>query len=361
MRIGIDAHVLGKGAGGVERFLANLVALLPEVLEEHQLIVFVDAVASRGLSFPNAANLEIVPMRVSNPLFERSILQPWLVRRHRLDVLLVQRLLPWFCGRCRLVLTVHDLTPIKYPQAYRGVTNMLIRWLTGDSVRRARLIFTPTQAIAEEIAQRLNVPSGKIVPFYNGVDVRVFHPRSDGNVSPYIFTSGAIEARRNIETLLRARALLGSSLPWQILIAGNVRDTQYYADLLSLVDELGLTEQVRWLGFVDEKRLVELYQGARVFVTASRDEGFNIPPLEAMACDIPVICSDIQVHRELFNGAVLFFSPESAQGLADELLRLERDVALNEQLRKCARKCVGNLSWSATAHRIGASLKTLGT
>lgn len=356
MRIGIDAHVLGKGIGGVERFLAHLVALLPAELEDHQLVVFVDAKASLRVTLPQADNLEIVPLLVSNPLVERSILLPWLVRRHRLDILLVQRLAPWFCGRCQLVVTVHDLTPLKYPQAYRGLTNALIRLLTGDSVRRAKLVFTPTQVIADEVAQFFNQPAEKIVPFYNGVDTQVFFPKLLTSSSPYIFTSGAIEARKNIETLLRARALLGSNFPWHVWIAGGIRDAHYRSVLESLVHELGLADQVQWLGFVNEAQLVELYQGAKAFVTASRDEGFNIPPLEAMACDIPVLCSDIPVHRELFDGAAIFFPSESPEALAAALLHLHDDAVLNEYLRKQAHVCVDRLSWPAMARRVAAAL-----
>lgn len=359
MRIGIDAHVLGKGIGGVERFLAHLVELLPAELKGHQLVVFVDAIASRRVHLPQGDNLEIVPLLVSNPLIERSILLPWLVHRHRLDVLLVQRLAPWFCGRCQLVLTVHDLTPLKYPQAYRGLTNTLIRFLTGDSIRRARLVLTPTQVIADEVAQRFSQPAEKIIPFYNGVDTQVFLPGLAISSLPYIFTSGAIEARKNIETLLRARALLGSNFPWQVWIAGGVRDAPYRATLESLVNELGLADQVRWLGFVNEAQLVELYQGAKAFVTASRDEGFNIPPLEAMACDIPVLCSDIPVHRELFDGAAMFFPPESCEILAAALLRLHDDAVLTKHLRKQALVCVNRLSWPAMAQRVAVELEKL--
>lgn len=359
MRIGIDAHVLGKGVGGVERFLANLVALLPAELAEHRLVVFVDAKAVRRVKLPAADNLEIVKMPISHPLIERSVLLPWLVRRHRLDSLLVQRLAPWFCGSCRLMVTVHDLTPIKFPRAYRGLTNTLIRLLTGNSVRRAALVLTPTQVVADELRQHFGQAKGKIVPFYNGVDSQVFFPQESSVPEPYIFTSGAIEARKNIETLLRARAQLGPNFPWQLWIAGGVRDARYYAELQALADELFVADDVRWLGFVDESQLVTLYQGAKAFVTSSRDEGFNIPPLEAMACGVPVLCSDIPVHRELFGGAALFFSTESADSLAAVILNLYEDETLFRQMQRDAGDCVERLSWPAMAGRVAAAMRAL--
>lgn len=359
MRIGIDAHVLGKGVGGVERFLANLVALLPAELADHQLVVFVNAGAAQRVQLPVADNLEIVPLQVSNPLIERSVLMPWLVRRHRLDVLLIQRIAPWFCGSCRLMLTVHDLTPLKYPRAYRGLTNALIRLLTGNSVRRAKLVLTPTRTIADEVGQYFSQPNEKFVPFYNGVDSSVFFPKESSVEEHYIFTSGAIEARKNIETMLRARAQLGPNFPWQLWIAGGVRDAGYYAELQELARELFVADDVRWLGFVDEAQLVALYQGAKAFVTSSRDEGFNIPPLEAMACGIPVLCSDIPVHRELFEGSAMFFPTESADALASAISRLYEDAKLHQQLRQGAEACVERLSWPAMAKRVGSAMREL--
>ena len=362
MRIGIDAHVLGKGVGGVERFLAHLVALLPAEMAEHHFVVFVDREASRKVVLPSAPNLDIVPLQVSNPLLERSVLMPWLVRRHRLDVLLIQRLAPWLCGRCRLVTTVHDLTPLKYPKAYPGLTNRLVRLLTGNSVRRSQLVLTPTQVIADEVISTFGKDGARVQPFYNGVDTTAFCPSAaalpeDGKA--YIFTSGAIEARKNVETLLHARARLGPDFGWGIRIAGGVRNPVYRAELEDLIVELGLQQQVSWLGFVSEAELITLYQQASVFVTASRDEGFNIPPLEAMACGTPVVCSDIAVHRELFHDGALLFATESAAELADILQRLHDDAGLRQQLRQQAQTCVDRYSWPAMARRVARALQAI--
>jgi glycosyltransferase involved in cell wall biosynthesis len=197
------------------------------------------------------------------------------------------------------------------------------------------------------------------VPFYNGVDQDFFRPGQTTSATPYIFTSGAIEARKNIETLLRARAALGKDFPWQVWIAGGVRDALYREQLDALVKELDIETQVRWLGFVEEHHLVELYQGAKAFVTASRDEGFNIPPLEAMACGSPVLCSDIPVHRELFDPAAIFFPTDGHEVLADALKRLQEGSEWTERRREEGRACVERLSWKSTARRVAAALTTV--
>lgn len=359
MRIGIDAHILGKGSGGVERFVANLVKLLPEQMPDCEFIVFIGKHAVGKLELPARSNLRCETLLSANPLIERSVLLPWLCRQHRLDALIVQRLAPWACGRTQLLTVVHDITPIKFPAAYRGLSNTLVRCFTGNSVRRSVLVFTPTQTIADEVTQHFALPSGRCRPFYNGVDAAWFHSGPGLVRQDYIFVSGAIEARKNLETLLRARALLGDRLPWQIWIAGGVRDARYRDELLQLASELGIADELRWLGFVSEAELRTLYREARAFVTASRDEGFNIPPLEAMACATPVCCSDIPVHRELFEGAALFFPTESADALAAALLRLQQEPELVASLSSGARQCVARLSWPAMAQRVAAELRTI--
>lgn len=359
MRIGIDAHVLGKGVGGVERFLAHLVALLPSLMPQHHFVVFVDRHASQTVALPAGPNVEYVPLVTSNPLIERSVLMPWLVRRHRLQMLLIQRLAPWLCGSCRLVTTVHDITPLKYPADYPGRTNTLIRWLTGNTVDRSQLILTPTQVIADEVSARFEKDGARVVPFYNGVDLDVFHPGVPDTTTPYVFTSGAIEARKNVETLLRAFASVGPAAGWRLRIAGGVRNPAYHATLHALTEQLGLTGHVDWLGFVSEAELVRQYQGALAFVTASRDEGFNIPPLEAMACGTPVLCSDIAVHKELFAGAALFFATESAHDLAAQLARLRDEPELRATLLQRSAECVARYTWPAMAQRVARALQAI--
>lgn len=360
MRIGIDAHIIGKGAGGVERFVASLTALLPAAMPEVQFVGLAGKAAIASGELPQAPNLEWQPLASTNPLIERSLLLPWLCRRHQLDALIVQRLAPWICGRTRLITTVHDITPLKYPKAYRGLTNTLIRLLTGNTIGRSSLIFTPTQTVADELGERFSMPASHFFPFYNGVDLERFSPATQAS-SPkhedYLFTSGAIEARKNLETLLRAKAKLGSRLPAQIWIAGGVRDARYLDSLQALCTSLGLEKQVRWLGFVSEEHLVELYRNARAFVTCSRDEGFNIPPLEAMACGTPVCCSDIAVHRELFTDAALFFDTESPASLAATLERLNTEPELRTMLATKALACVQRYQWPAMAARIAERLR----
>lgn len=367
MRIGIDAHVLGKNVGGVERFVRALVEHLPAETSQHQYIAFVTKqeyakLKSSGLHMSDF--LKYVPLAFSNPLIERLILLPWLVYVHKLDALLVQRLSPWFCGNCRLIATIHDLTPIKFASAYKGLSNILVRQLTRNTIRRASLILTPTNAIKAEIQHYCPENTAPIVAFYNGVDSNRFqiakvdneHPLQAGH--PYLLTVGAIERRKNIETILNAMTLI-SNQHLQLVIVGGVRDHDYQKELNEKIVQYGLSSRVVFQGFTKEAELIRLYQHASIFISASRDEGFNIPPLEAMACGTPVICSDIAVHRELFDKAARFYDTLSSADLAKQVDDLLNDKIETQNLINQGYTKVALFTWQCTAKNVAQALQLI--
>lgn len=361
MKIGIDAHVLGKRLGGVERFVAELVKGLPTLTPEHQYVIFVTKSAYKTMQYQSTRQVRFVPLEFSNPLLERLILLPWLVWRHRLDALLVQRLAPWFCRDSKLIVTIHDLTPIKFKEAYSGLSNRLVRLLTKNTIQRADLILTPTNAIKAEIAAYAPEAKAPIRAFYNGVDVAHFkrNAHTVGVSEPlYLLTVGAIERRKNLETIIAMLALLEDQ-NMHLYILGGIRDHAYFAEIQQQISKLGLIQRVHYLGFLDEDALISRYQNAQIFITSSKDEGFNIPPLEAMACDVPVICSDIPVHRELFDGAALFYKAESAQELCEKVEHLTKNTSLNAELVRQGKVKVQFFNWTQTANNIAKALREI--
>lgn len=361
MKIGIDAHVLGKKLGGVERFVAELVKALPSLTPEHQYVIFVTKNAYKSLKMQSTRQVTFVPLAFANPLLERLILLPWLVWRHRLDALLVQRLAPWFCGDCKLIVTIHDLTPIKFKEAYKGLSNHLVRLLTKNTIQRADLILTPTNAIKAEIMTYAPKVKAPIWAFYNGVDIARFKKNVSAptfSEPPYLLTVGAIERRKNLETIVASLALLKNTAV-HFYILGGIRDQAYFDEIQQQITSLGLTQRVHYLGFLDEEALISRYQQADIFITSSKDEGFNIPPLEAMACDVPVICSDIAVHRELFDGAAIFFATESAQDLSEKIEQLMQNTALRLQFCTQGKVKAHFFNWQQTANNVANALREI--
>lgn len=371
MRIGIDAHVLGKGKGGVERYVQYLVDLLPQHAPQYEFFVFVDKTMAAALNETAPDNVTYVAMLSNNPMIGRSLLLPLMALKYQLDVLQVQRIAPWLLGKCKILLTVHDLTPIKYAERYKGFTNTLVRLLTRGSVERAAMVITPTDAIGAEVKQYYPHINAPVRTFYNGVDLEQFHQAKAeqghssclaemGIKSPYLFFSGALEARKNLEVIYHALADERVDSNLSLVVAGGVRDDEYRDALWALALQLGIDNRVHLPGFVTNEQLTTLYQNASIFVAPSWDEGFNIPPLEAMACGVPVVCSSIPVHRELFGKAALLFSPDSAQQLAEHIAEISSSPQLVSDLQQQAQShCVERFTWPAMAERMAGFLAEL--
>jgi glycosyltransferase involved in cell wall biosynthesis len=141
-----------------------------------------------------------------------------------------------------------------------------------------------------------------------------------------------LEPRKNIPTLLRAYAdlLRRFGVEHSLVVAGA--KGWFYQDIFALVDRLGLSERVIFPGFIAEGDLPGLYAGADLFVYVSLYEGFGLPPLEAMACGVPVIVSDIPAHREVVGEAALRVPPDNVQLLAETMARVLGDPKVRSAL-----------------------------
>ncbi|MEF2146354.1 MAG: glycosyltransferase family 1 protein [Desulfovibrionaceae bacterium] len=361
MRIGIDAHVLGKNKGGVERYLANLLERLPGVAPDLEFLVFV-----RGGYRPTApvpSNMTFVDLPTANPLLERSLVLPFLARRHALDVLHVQRVAPPFPG-CQVVVSIHDLLPLTNPSEHRGLNSTLVRLLTPGSVRRARRILTVSNVVRNEIVGRFDVPAEKVVAIHNGVDMGMFHLTENdpgwAERKTLLFV-GALEPRKNVETLLRSFAAFRFVIAeGKLRIVGGERALGYLQSLKNLTVDLGIVDHVEFLGYVADGEYRYLLNETRILVAPSTGEGFNIPPLEAMACGVPVVCSDIAVHRELFAQSAILFNATSSDALAQVLVDTWGDETEWNRLRQRGLEQAPCFTWERTAELTARVYRELG-
>ena len=372
MRIGIDAHILGKGKGGVERYVHHLADLLPRVAPENEYVLYVSrAYARESAGTPLPPNVRLDRLLCSDPLIQRPLLLPLLARRDKLDVLHVQRIGPPAPG-CALAVTIHDVLPLTLPAEYPGLRNDMVRFLTPRSARRANCVFTVSETVRRELMSLFGLPPEKVVTVYNGLDHEMFRLAADLAAEsallrrlelngPYVLYLGALDPRKNILLLLEAckKRLASPGPKFTLVLAGMLRDARYGRAVTERVRALGLESDVRFTGRIHDAECVELLQRAHLFVAPSLGEGFDFPPLEAMACGVPVICSDIEVHREVLAGSAHFFDPASADALADALGVLWDDPARRAGLRTAGLERVKEFSWEKTACQIAKQYHAL--
>ncbi|MET0235530.1 MAG: glycosyltransferase family 1 protein [Kibdelosporangium sp.] len=191
------------------------------------------------------------------------------------------------------VLTIHDLAfldaPHELPPGDRELPELVRR-----SAHRAAMVCTPTQAVADIVADRLDLPAERIAVTPLGIDPAWFTARSPGDhlrkrlglPEEYLLFVGAAGPRKRLDWLLKAHESAPGLPP--LVLAGP--------------GHTAVSDRVRPVGYLSDVDLRTVVAGASTLVLPSRDEGFGLPVLEAMACDVPVVCSDVPALREVAGG-----------------------------------------------------------
>jgi glycosyltransferase involved in cell wall biosynthesis len=208
------------------------------------------------------------------------------------------------------VLTIHDLAFLDAPEEL-APSNEDLPELVRLGAARARAICTPTAAVADAVASRLDVPRDKIVVTPLGVDAAWFTGRGPDRrlrqrlrlPSEYLLFVGASGPRKGLDWLLKAHAAAPDLPP--LLFSGPGRFT--------------VSDRVQHAGYLSDVDLRHVVAGAAALVLPSRDEGFGLPVLEALACDVPVVCTDLPALREISGGFARLVPYSDVDALVDAL------------------------------------------
>jgi glycosyltransferase involved in cell wall biosynthesis len=260
------------------------------------------------------------------------------------------------------ILTVHDLIFLRLPEHHKRLNRWYLRWTMPLFCRRADHIIAVSEATRQDILRAYGVPKEKITVIHEAADPRFRpHPadeiervRSAYGLPPrFLLYVGTIEPRKNLAQLLEAWTplyLAGECPPLVIVGKAGWLSEPFFAALASSEARDG----VLLAGYVPDADLPAIYTAAEAFVWPSLYEGFGLPPLEAMACGTPVVCSDVSSMPEIVDDAAMMFSPSEPQMLRQCLRRISKDVALREDLRRRGFDRAAQFSWAETAAETAA-------
>jgi glycosyltransferase involved in cell wall biosynthesis len=364
LTIGIDYRPALSRATGVGKYMEGLVSGLSRVDRENSYLLFTSSLKERPGSECRPGNFRVVdrrvPVRVLNWLWHR-LETPSLERLtgESIDVAHSPTPLLVPTRRARGIVTVHDLYFLRHPEATTAEIRRDYGVRVRDHVRRAAAVVANSETTAREVTETLDVPEERITVIHAGVDERflvggaIEEPGTDGDRGddrPYLLTVASEEPRKNLPLLLEAIARLRKR-DWdgRLLIAGGRGVGSRAID--EAIGRLGLETSVTRLGYVEAAALPALYRRARVFVLPSLWEGFGLPLLEAMASGVPVVASDIPVHREVAASAARFAPAEDVETLARAIDDVWRDDSLRSRLVAGGRERVASFSWEASARR----------
>ncbi|MDQ2900362.1 MAG: glycosyltransferase family 4 protein [Acidobacteriota bacterium] len=255
------------------------------------------------------------------------------------------------------VCTFHDLIPLDRPEWFNPRFAAWYRWLLPRLARKVRRIISVSEFTKQRIVERCGIDSSKIAVIPNGVDAR-FHPRPADEIAamrqslgiggaPYLLCVGSVEPRKNLLRLLEAWSLALAEMPQdiQLVVAGAKGASLVFSN----VTVGKLPARVHLTGYVDDQLLPALYSGAVALLYPSLYEGFGLPPLEAMACGVPVIASNDTSLPEVAGDAAALVDPRDAESIADAILRVSRDDTLRSAMRAKGLARARLYNWDAVA------------
>jgi len=379
MRVGIDFRALARGTwSGVEEYVYQITRSLMSMYPDVEFRLFYNARRRVPLDYEwlRSPNIKLVesslPNRVidiSGAMFSKPQIDAML---GGVDVFFSPHFFWASMRSAPRVITFADLSFKRYPEFF-PLQKRLWHWrmMLAKQIRTAKHLIAVSESTKRDLMEYYRVPDDKITVIYEGFDKKEFsamrkdHPwllefrRRNHLPQKFIFFLSTFEPRKNVSGIIRAykfgrdsgkipkdyHLVLGGSLGW------------LYKDIFRLVNDTDLKSAVHFARVKPSERKF-WYNSADIFLFPSFFEGFGLPPLEAMACGVPVITSNRSSLPEVVRSAAITVDPYKPEEITMALGELIRDERLAEMLRKRGFDAAEEFSWEKAAKRTFEVLKS---
>lgn len=320
MRIGVNGRFLKDLNTGIGQYTFNILKSLAKLEKENEIVVFVTKKIKAEL--PKNVEIVVVPeMNFGTAGIKKTHWEqfkvPDAMKEHEVDVALFPYpsnpwRFSWLENGIKTVVAVHDVIPWTDSRYVKGILSKLYQWKVKNAVKMADKVLTVSECSKKEIVKVCEVNSRRVFVAYNDA-ADVYKKKNDLKVAEevlrrfklesgkYILYVGGYDVRKNVKFLVDEYK--GAEIKMPLVLAGAKLHSNSLYESASVTGE-GLIKT----GLLNEESLNALYANCYCFVNLSEAEGFNLPVLEAAYCGAPCVVSDIKVHRELYEGFVLFAS-----------------------------------------------------
>jgi len=372
-RIGINIGKAASNDRGIAGYTQEIIRGFEgkEGINEYYLFHYPERKPFIGEEF---ASTHFVPLLHSDKhgpiatMIHEQIIDPVQQSRLGLDVVWHPNNRGQYFPASKYVATLHDVLPISQPDL---ADKYLVDWRRKAlymartmSIRRADRVITVSEYSKSEIVTHLGIPADKVSVVYLGVDRDVFKPNrsledwhevKDRYSLPdkYLLTTGSYAPHKNQKTIVDAYCQ--SELPDNdigLVMVGPNTATGYrvgYNELEKHVSKTDVQEKVKLLPSVPLGDLITIMSNANMFVTASFYEGFGLTPLEAMACEVPIVVSNVTSIPEVCGDAALYADPRDAISFTVQFNKLVKDELLRQQMIHIGTQQVDKFNWRSTA------------
>lgn len=359
MRVGIDARKLFDG--GIGTYIRGLLGALAARTPAQELVALLAPEHLGRVAWPGGGVRE-APVRARKYGLWEHVAVPRAARRAGVTLLHAPHYtLPLGWGGPAVV-TIHDLIHLRFPRYHPPGAALYARVMAGSAARRARAVIVDSTHTRHDVIELLGTPAERVHIIPLGVSAGLKPPPGERVLAwrtaralpvDYLLYVGARKRHKNLDLLLEALATLPSARRPPLVLSGEA----WHGDdaLARVAARLGVTSQIHFAGAVrDDESLACLYAGAALYVQPSLAEGFGLPPLEAMACGTPVLCSDAGALPETVGDAARQIPPGDAGRWGEAVASLLGDTALRSELVRRGLDRARQFTWERTAERTAA-------
>ncbi len=345
MNIAFDLVAVERLDDGMYTSSLSLLQGLQRVPADHRYLLLTGR-PERYAAFAQDERFEIVhaPIPILQRdavLLEHQLLEPLTLRRLRPHLLHAPGLASPLLWHGSVVLTLHDVAFLSMPEQMSRASLYYWRYVALPSARRAKRIVTVSHHARQEIARELHLPLERIETVYNSIGDQfkaavslesIERVRARYHLSQqYILFVSTLQARKNVSALIRAFEQLASALPdAQLVLAGGISANS--ETIVRDAEQSPVAARICLTGRVADEDLPALYAGAQVFALPSKQEGFGLTMIEAMACGTPVVANNASCLPEVAGDAALLADADDAAVFAGALRRVLEDDSLRQTL-----------------------------
>lgn len=360
MKIGIDAKWFFNGPPSGRHVVRSLVQNIIAVNSKHEIYVFLDKKDSK-FQFPfDVTKTKRIYLWARINLVSNLFIIPYLIKKNKIDCFIAQNFSPLVGATCRISF-IHDIIFESHPEFFTLREKIYFKPMK-FLAKRSDFIFTVSESEKKRLIQYGYNTQDKIKVIHNGVDTikyKVVGEQDQKQIikakviyklpEKYLLYVGRINFRKNLIKLVEAIDKI-TDKEIKLVLAGK-KDWKN-ENIEEIIDNLSLKDRIVMIGYVEEEFLPIIYSLAKLLCYISYEEGFGLPPLEAMASGIPVIVSDIEVVKEVCDDAGNYVNPFDSQSIADMIDGLLSDNSLYNFKKNLGLDRAKFFAWSKSAKEL---------
>lgn len=368
-KILIDARSVGGEGQGMLTYIVGLYNAMKKGYSFHYDFYFAgydfEAMQSH---FPWIKKSNFILLSTTSKWSLFTVEFPSIIKKHKIDYAHFQYVTP-FLKSCKQIVTTHDVLFLDFPEEFSWFYRFQRKLLFYFSLLRSEIRLTVSDYSRNKIAEHFNLPAASIAITPNAVKDTFLQPfdkskirkklRDKLGIDNYILYVSRVEKRKNHQQLLDAfETLQLSEQGYQLVLVGN--DTLGEQDIAQSIQ--GFTQRypgkVHWLRNISDDDLMQLYQGAELFVYPSKAEGFGIPPIEAAALGVNTLCANNTAMQDFYFFKENLYEASDVQQFHELLQKNLNQRPATKELQNIARIVKHQYSWQSAAQVLHQELLT---